>query len=496
MADERPERLDNLLSRLERERDDADRLYNDALTTLDRSLQPPPGMPDPPPSYDTTMLTAVNEAWNILPAGAPAADRSWKGRLRGFIWRLVGPPIETQHRFNASLVDHLNRNVATHVEAAKAITTTIAALRQQTEALARFQASLIQYLQTVTLYVDTKDRAVGSQAQVLNAGMNAIADDWLKRWESLSSREARLVAQVSPLADAYGALEQRVSLAQQASISIKTEVARLRAEMTATGTATSDREPVSVPSSVSASVPSSSDLDAFKYVVFEDAFRGSPGEIRDRLRDYVPIFAGCRDVLDVGCGRGELLDLFREQGIEARGIDLNPAMVDVCRERGLTAERADALEYLQGLEDGSLGGLVAVQVVEHLEPGYLVRMLDAAFQKLSPGAPMVLETLNPACWVAFFDSYIRDITHRWPLHPETLEFLVQASGFSPLDVLWRAPVPYGDKLPSVALPPPARGTEHAPVLVDLVAAINAHAEKLNARLFTYLDYAVVGKRRG
>ncbi len=171
-------------------------------------------------------------------------------------------------------------------------------------------------------------------------------------------------------------------------------------------------------------------------------------------------------------------------------------MVDVCRERGLSAERADALGYLQGLEDESLGGLIAVQVVEHLEPAYLLRVLDVAFQKLRPGAPMVLETLNPACWVAFFESYIRDITHRWPLHPETLEFLVRASGFSPVDVLWRAPVPYGDKLPTVALPPPARGTEHDATVVDLVAAINAHAEKLNARLFTYLDYAVIARRQG
>jgi O-antigen chain-terminating methyltransferase len=236
------------------------------------------------------------------------------------------------------------------------------------------------------------------------------------------------------------------------------------------------------------------ELDAFKYVAFEDQFRGSREDIRDRLRDYLPIFAGCKDVLDVGCGRGELLDLLREQGVSARGIDLNPTMVDVCRERGLGAERADALGYLQGLGDGSLGGLVAIQVVEHLEPSYLLRFLNAAFDKLRPGAPMVLETLNPACWVAFFESYIRDITHRWPLHPETLSFLVQASGFRTVDVQWRAPVPEADKLPSVVLPPPPKGTEHDPTIVDLAGALNAHAEKLNARMFTYLDYAVVAKR--
>src|SRR6185436_13708059 len=127
---------------------------------------------------------------------------------------------------------------------------------------------------------------------------------------------------------------------------------------------------------------------------------GSPEEIRRRVEDYLPIFQGA-DVLDVGCGRGEFLDLLREHGIRARGVDVNPAMVEVCRGKGLEAETADALTYLRGLPDASLGGLFAAQVVEHLEPRYLARLLDAAFEKLRPGAPIVLETINPACWFAF-----------------------------------------------------------------------------------------------
>jgi SAM-dependent methyltransferase len=483
VADDRGEQLQELLARLARERDEADRRYNDALTALDRSAEPAPEMPHPPPAYDATKLAAVNEAWNILPDGAPAIDGWLKGRLRGLVWRLVGPPIETQRHFNAALVDHLNRNIASHVEAEKAIATAIAVIRQQAEALARFQAYLIQYLQTITLYVDTKDRSIGGQAQVLASGMNAIADDWLKRWESLASREARFAARLAPLSEAYGALEQRVTLAQQNVLMLTKELERRAAPGV----------PVVPVVPVAPLVPTT-DLDAFKYVAFEDQFRGSREDIRDRLRDYLPTFAGCKDVLDVGCGRGELLDLLREQGVAARGIDLNPTMVDVCRERGLDAERADALGYLQSLADGSLGGLVAIQVVEHLEPSYLLRFLNAAFDKLRPGAPMVLETLNPACWVAFFESYIRDITHRWPLHPETLSFLVQASGFRTVDVQWRAPVPEADKLPSVVLPPPPKGAEHDATIVDLAGALNAHAEKLNARMFTYLDYAVVAKR--
>ena len=120
-------------------------------------------------------------------------------------------------------------------------------------------------------------------------------------------------------------------------------------------------------------------------------------------------------------------------------------MVAVARERGLDATHADALGYLASLPDESLGGLIATQVVEHLEPSYLMRLLDAAAQKLQPGAPIVLETINPACWLAFFSSYIRDFTHVRPVHPETLQYLLRASGFERVEIRYSAPVPEHDE---------------------------------------------------
>ena len=95
---------------------------------------------------------------------------------------------------------------------------------------------------------------------------------------------------------------------------------------------------------------------------------------------------------------------------------------------------------MQGLPDESLGGLIAVQVVEHLEPAYLTQMLGLAFDKVRPGGTIVLETINPACWVAFFESFIRDLTHVKPIHPETLQYLLQASGFSNVEIVYRAPI--------------------------------------------------------
>jgi O-antigen chain-terminating methyltransferase len=230
-------------------------------------------------------------------------------------------------------------------------------------------------------------------------------------------------------------------------------------------------------------------LNSYKYVGFEDRFRGSREAIRERLREYVPIFAGRSDVLDVGCGRGELLGLFRDAGVSARGLDLNHEMVETCRAGGLDATQGDWLGYLETLPDGSLGGLIAIQVVEHLEPSYLMRALDVAFDKLRPGSPIVLETINPACWFAFFSSYIRDLTHVRPIHPETLEYLLTTSGFSRARIEYRAPYPDADKLQPLAASP----TDTA-VVADFVATFNANVERLNGLLFTYLDYAAIGER--
>jgi hypothetical protein len=151
------------------------------------------------------------------------------------------------------------------------------------------------------------------------------------------------------------------------------------------------------------------------------------------------------------------------------------------------------VSYLERQTDGGLGGLVAIQVVEHFEPAYLARFLDTAYQKMRPAAPLVLETINPACWMAFFETYIRDLTHQRPLHPDTLRYLVQASGFQNVDVQFRQPVGESDRLDRVRAPGGADPPAH-PELAGLAQAVNSHADKLNARLFSSMDYAVIARR--
>ena len=169
---------------------------------------------------------------------------------------------------------------------------------------------------------------------------------------------------------------------------------------------------------------------------------------------------------------------------------------DGVRGRGLDAVEADALAYVSARPEASLGGLFAAQVVEHLEPSYLIRLLATGFQKLRPGSPIVLETINPACWLAFFSSYLRDFTHVRPIHPDTLQYLLQASGFERVTIRYSAPVPEHTKMQAVHLPAETlvAADPASRAVVGVANAVNANAAILNSLLFTHLDYAAIGYR--
>ena len=476
------ERLEDTLRRLAKEREEADRRYNDALTALDRARPGSASLPRARAAFDEHQLRALNEAWNVLPA--PPEVAGVKGRLAGFIWRVIGPYLQRQLTFNSLLVDHLNRTAAAARESNDAAQQVISSLDERLAAMNDFTGRLLLYLQQITAYVDTKDRESSSGALVLNASISGMAENLDKRWESLN---ARFETRTAALATSQETLRMAVGVAQQASQSLKRELERLLVappEPASAGAAAPLQSSATAPGQAFAPA-----LDSYKYVGFEDQFRGSRDAIRRGLEDYVPRFAGVQDVLDVGCGRGEFLELLRAAGVTSRGIDLNHEMVELCRSRGLGATEADAVGYLERLPDASLGGIFSAQVVEHLQPSYLLRFLELGFHKLRPGGTMILETLNPACWVAFFDSYIRDITHVWPLHPDTLKYLVLASGFTQAEVEYRSPV--GDEHKLQTLTPPRAADDKLAALTD---AFNENVRKLNSRLFTYLDYAVVAQR--
>jgi SAM-dependent methyltransferase len=166
----------------------------------------------------------------------------------------------------------------------------------------------------------------------------------------------------------------------------------------------------------------------FDYFGFEERFRGSEVEIKERQRIYLDSFRDLGPVLDVGCGRGEFLELMRETNVQATGVDVDADMVLACREKGLDVVRGDAFAHLETLPDDSLGGIFSAQVVEHLEPSRIVQLLGFGLRKLRPGGLIVLETINPQC-AGGLNAFYLDPSHVKPVHPDTLSFMLESSRY-------------------------------------------------------------------
>ena len=177
-----------------------------------------------------------------------------------------------------------------------------------------------------------------------------------------------------------------------------------------------------------------------QYVSFEDAFRGTREDIKRRAAHYLATLdakAVKRDqglVLDLGCGRGEWLEVLTEHGYRCRGVDLNNVMLEESMARGFDVVEADAVSYLRGLGDDSLAAITSMHLVEHLTHESAIRLLDEALRVIRPGGLLILETPNPenltvgSCW------FYLDPTHRNPIPPALLQWLVRERGFSDVEI--------------------------------------------------------------
>ncbi len=222
----------------------------------------------------------------------------------------------------------------------------------------------------------------------------------------------------------------------------------------------------------------------FDYFLFEKHFRGAESVIKARQAAYLEYFIGKRDVLDLGCGRGEFLELMRENGIRARGAEISLDMFLLCQEKGLDVFQMDLFSCLESVPDGSLGGIFCSQVIEHLSSKQLLELVTLAKQKLAPESGVVLETINPECLFALARNFFLDPTHVRPVHPEMLQFLLKSLGFKRVELKFSSRVDSSRHIPP--LPFPDSSYE--------AALFNQAMQGVNQLLYGYQDYAAIAMR--
>ncbi len=203
---------------------------------------------------------------------------------------------------------------------------------------------------------------------------------------------------------------------------------------------------------------------------FAERFRGSEESVKAAQRRYVEEFRGCRRVVDLGCGRGEFLELMAEAGISARGVDASAECVALVRAKGFEADQADLFDYLEALADGSLDGIFCAHVIEHLPVERLPALVGLSARKLERGGRLVIETPNPACLAIFATHFYADPTHVRPVPASLVVFYLEEAGFGGIEVRPLSPA------------------------VDAIAALAELPEGFRETFFGGLDYAVLARR--
>lgn len=331
---------------------------------------------------------------------------------------------------------------------------------------------LLREQQNILLQSITFTRDLVASVEDLIRHLNALVDAKDKEWDALGSNHVGLIFKsLEWRVDKLAAESEDAALLMKKFILLREELDRVLAAL--------EEKKLPQPEEARALLEP---LEDWRYTAFENRFRGRDEEVKKQLREYVSYFRGDVMVLDLGCGRGEFLELLREEGIEAAGVDSNGLMVDTCLDKGLRCRKGDILEYLADWQDGALGGIFSSQVIEHLPPHYLKNLIELSRRKLSPGGTLVFETINPLSVFALVQVYFLDLSHRNPVHPQALKFMLEASGFEDVEIKYSSP------LERERLQP-------LPGADEPTAILNRNIDSLNELLFGPVHYAAVARRK-
>jgi 2-polyprenyl-3-methyl-5-hydroxy-6-metoxy-1,4-benzoquinol methylase/glycosyltransferase involved in cell wall biosynthesis len=396
--------------------------------------------------------------------------------------RVVGPVVSLTKKVLRQLVTPiLRRQVAYNAANTRVVTH----LKQRADVLGQQQAEFRTQLEQQGETLGQRQAQLQQQAEALGRQQAQLQ----QQGEALGEQQAQLKQQAEALAQQQAHLRHDV-LGRQAEAldSMRGRVSSVERRLRRMLSPVTGGHEEANPAQVETKTVIRQALDGdFDYFGLEERFRGSEEEIKARQRMYIDYFQGQEEVLDIGCGRGEFLELLRDHGIKARGADIDTDMVLLCREKGLDVVKEDAFSCLEKLPDESLGGIFAAQVIEHFPSDQIIRLVRRCYQKIRPGGVVVLETPNPQCLSIFARSFYMDFSHVWPCHPEAMRYLLESVGFAEIRVVFSSPVNS-----SLGIPPVA----DARVFGEETDRFNRTAAALNELLLGPQDYAIIGRRRG
>ena len=361
---------------------------------------------------------------------------------------ILNSVVQSLKRLVARLLDwhvreqvEFNRGVMTSIEAI------LGALNENNQALAR-----------LAVQVSARTDELRQEAEQLK-DVRSHWEAWRREWEQkLATNEMQFLRSV---ADLQAAFQHRVSLMEsnlrdlvrsqhadftgaldRSGVEIQkrlwADLERIRLEFErlihAELRLVRQRAVLAPPAVAAPAVAAEAPAPQIDWLAFAERFRGSREYVKERQRVYLPRFQGCQAVLDLGCGRGEFLELLKEAGVPGRGIDQQEEAVALCRRHGLEAERAEIFSYLAELPEGSLDGIFSAQLVEHLPPARVPELIRLCAAGLRRGGLLALETPNPESLAIFATHFYLDPTHQRPVPPALLVFYLEEAGFGGLEV--------------------------------------------------------------
>ena len=432
---------------------------------------PPSEATSPPPTGQMAVdLTSLRRGYAIYPVHFTSHRRvvgHFVVLVKKLLQKLLTPILERQLAYNAA-----NTRVTSHLwEQATALQALQQTVTAQLEELGQKQAAV---------------EAVGQrQADALQALRVEVAGVQQRQADALQAEVAGVQQQVDALQALRVAAEQGATEREAQMVAWERTVARLKTEVLLqerriTMLLEEARKRLPAPWGQD-QVQRVADeahhvLDAL-YVSFEDEFRGTRAEIKERCRVYLALLqqsqlgTETRPVLDVGCGRGEWLELLQEEGLWGQGVDRNRVLIEQCRRRGLEVIESDVLTYLHSLPDASVGAVTGFHIIEHWPLEVLIAVLDETVRVLTSGGVAIFETPNPRNVLVGSHTFYLDPTHRNPIPSSVMQFLAEARGLCRVEILELHPYPKAARVQDAEL--------------DV-------AQRFNEYFYGPQDYAVVG----